>query len=153
MYYGMIAALMVALPIASILIESMLPGAAPLVHLVGKWFAFWAVGVRLLLAGSRQIFNPAFTAETIFETRDPGALKIVPELGFANAALGMTALLTLLFPAWLLPVAVCGGLFFGMAGVKHIFNTHRNRMENVAMASDLWIAAVMAIYVGGTALS
>jgi hypothetical protein len=33
-------------------------------ELVGKWFVFWAaVGVRLGLAGLRQILQPSFTAE------------------------------------------------------------------------------------------
>jgi hypothetical protein len=33
--------------------------------LLGRWFVFWAVGVRLLTAGIRQIAQPRFTAETI----------------------------------------------------------------------------------------
>ena len=37
--------------------------------LVGRWFVFWAVGVRLSLAGLRQFLQPAFTArQIIFHT-------------------------------------------------------------------------------------
>ena len=56
-----------ALPLLSILIEWLcINGSGDPVALIGKWFVFWAVGVRLLLASSRQVAQPAFTAQTIF---------------------------------------------------------------------------------------
>src|SRR6478609_6215113 len=96
MYWLMIVGLMGVLPIGSVLLEWLFldggggpAGPAGLVALIGKWFVFWAIGVRLFLAGLRQIADPAFTAKTIFRIEDPKALIVVQELGFANMALGL----------------------------------------------------------------
>jgi hypothetical protein len=145
MYYAMIILLMGVLPIVSIAIERLIDN-ADLVMLVGKWFVFWACGVRLLIAGIRQIINPEFTARTIFNIADKGAAKIVVELGFANAAMGLVSVASILRPDWVLPVAIVTGLYYGLAGIKHIFNAGRNRTETWATVSDLGIFALLAIY-------
>jgi hypothetical protein len=38
-----------------------------------------------MLAGLRQIFSPAFTAETIFRVKDPDARNVVMELASATS--------------------------------------------------------------------
>jgi hypothetical protein len=58
MYVVMVIGLMVVFPIASVAIEALLHQGSDLWMLVGKWFVFWAVGVRLMLAGVRQIAKP-----------------------------------------------------------------------------------------------
>ncbi len=145
MYYLTIILLMAILPIASIVIEHLVDSADTLL-LVGKWFVFWAGGVRLTMAGVRQIANPAFTAKTIFDIEDAGAQKIVIELGFANLAMGLVSLASLLRADWVLPAAIVTGLYYGLAGVKHVFNANRNRIENWATVSDLLIFVVLAAY-------
>lgn len=35
-------------------------------ELIGKWFIFSAVGLRLIIAGIKQTTDPAFTAREIF---------------------------------------------------------------------------------------
>ena len=149
MYNAMIILLMGVLPIGSIVIERIIDN-ADLVILVGKWFVFWACGIRLLLAGIRQIINPEFTARTIFEIADKGAAKVVIELGFANVAMGLVSVASILRPDWVLPAAIITGLYYGLAGIKHIFNAGRNRIETWATVSDLGIFAVLAIYVALT---
>ena len=149
MYYAMIILLMAVFPIASVLIERLVDN-ADLVMLAGKWFVFWACGVRLLLAGARQIGNPTFTADTIFGIADKDAGKIVIELGFANVAIGVLSVASIFRPDWVLPAAIVAGLYYGFAGIKHVFNAGRNRIENWATASDLGIFAVLAIYVALT---
>ena len=152
MYFAIVVLLMGVLPIASILIELILAhgGADPLL-LIGKWFVFWSVGVRLVLAGLRQIFNPAFTAETIFDLKEKGALTIVQELGFGNVSIGLLGLLSLLNNLWTVPAALVGGLFYGLAGVKHLSSNDRNSMEVIAMISDLFIFLVLAGYLAALA--
>src|SRR5208337_1887623 len=89
MYLAMIILLMGALPVASIAVEfAALHGGADLLSLIGKWFVFWPVGVRLILAGLRQVADPKFTAGTIFGVKDAAALTIVQELGFGNLSIG-----------------------------------------------------------------
>ena len=147
MYLASIILLMAVFPIASILIEAYLWGAPDLLFLIGKWFVFWGVGVRLALAGLKQISNPSFTAETIFGIKDPRALIVVQELGFANLSIGLLGLLSLRYPAWVMAAAITGGLFYGLAGFKHLIKGDRNNIENIAMISDLWIFAVLAAYI------
>ena len=56
-YFVVIALTMFVLPVGSILIEWS-AHASSLLWLIGKWFVFWAVGVRLLLAACGNTFNP-----------------------------------------------------------------------------------------------
>jgi hypothetical protein len=57
--------------------------------LVGKWFIFPAVGLRLFIAGIKQTTNPAFTAKEIFHIDSPASFPVVRELGFANYCFGL----------------------------------------------------------------
>jgi hypothetical protein len=149
MYLAIILLLMGVLPIASILVEfALLHSSADLLFLIGKWFVFWSVGIRLLLAGLRQIANPEFTAGTIFGVKEKAALTIVQELGFANLSIGLLGALTLLNPQWIAPAAMVGGLFYALAGIKHLTKGDRNATENIAMVSDLFIAIVLVAYLG-----
>lgn len=123
------------------------PGAAPLMALVGKWFTFWAVGVRLFLAGVTQTFRPQFTAESIFAIKDQAALGIVREVGFGNLAMGSLGSLSLAYPDWVMPAAIVGGLYYGLAGVGHAMRGERNVKEQIALVSDLAIFVLLAIFV------
>jgi hypothetical protein len=144
MYLAIVVLLMLILPVVSIFVEFIvLHSAADLLFLVGKWFVFWAVGVRLLLAGLRQVVNPAFTAQTIFGVRDQGALTIVQELGFGNLSIGLIGALSLIEARWIVPAAVAGAAFYGLAGIKHLTKGERNGLENIAMISDLFIFVVL----------
>ena len=149
MYYAMIILLMGVLPVASIVIEHLISN-ADLIALVGKWFVFWACGLRLLIAGIRQAINPEFTVRTILDIADKGAAKVVVELGFANTAMGIVSIASLLRPDWVLPAAIVTGLYYGLAGIKHVVNVGRNRIETWATVSDLGIFAVLATYVALT---
>ena len=146
-YFVTVVLLLLVAPVGSLIVEA-LAGKQPLdlMFLLGKWFVFWAGGVRLFLAGLRQIFQPAFTARTIFEIDDPGALAIVRELGFANLTMGAVGLASLAVPAWLTPAALVGFLYYGLAGIGHVARLERNAVENTALVSDLLIAALLAIF-------
>jgi hypothetical protein len=139
-------------PIVSIVTE-MAVRHGDLLFVLSKWFVFWACGVRLFIAGVRQPMNPTFTASTIFEIKDKDAEKIVQELGFGNLSLGLLGLLTILAPAWIVPAAIAGGLYYGLAGLKHATNASRNANQNIAMVSDIAIFVVLAGYLAGTAIA
>ncbi len=152
MYFVVIALFMLILPVSCVAAEyAWLHTSTDLVALTGKWFAFWGVGMRLGLAGLRQAFNPAFTAQDIFEIEDERVHPIVRELGFANLALALLGLLALL-SGWATPAALAGGLFFALAGWKHVMASERNLTRTVAMVSDLFIAVVLIGYVALIAL-
>lgn len=148
MYYAVILLLMLVLPVASAVAEfTMSQGTASWLPLAGKWVVFWGVGIRLLVAGLRQVIRPGLTAEML-GVKDGSAHVLVRELGFGNLAIGTTGALSLTLPNWTLAAAMCGGLFYGFAGLQHVFARHRSSEENWAMVSDLLIFLVLAAFVG-----
>ena len=111
------------------------------------------MGVRLLLAGLMQTLRPQFTAERIFDVKAPAALGMVREIGFGNIAMGTIGALSLWLGGWLLPAAVAGGLYYGLAGLGHVVRGGGNPMERVAMVSDFFIFAMLALFVSWRAFA
>src|SRR5580658_8910373 len=105
MYLAIVILTMFLLPVASVLVEHGLTPDESVVFLVGRWFVFWGVGVRLTLAGLRQFFQPTFTAREIFHLEGDEALLLVRELGVANTATGVVGLLSLAVASFILPVS------------------------------------------------
>ena len=145
MYFVVVALTMFALPIASVAIEFE-THPAPLMLLVGKWFVFWAVGVRLVMAGLRQLFQPGFTAREIFHMEGDEALTLVRELGVSNFAVDVVGLAAVAVPTFVLPSAITAGVFYGVAGARHVVETGCSRNQTVAMASDLFVFAVLTTF-------
>src|SRR5580700_11114149 len=143
MYYIIVAGLMFALPVLSVAVELTATHASIGAAILCKWCAFWSVGWRLLLAGVKQIAQPQYTAHMILGLKDRESLILVRELGFANVAIGLLGVLSLLIPSWQLAAALVGGMFYALAGTNHVFQIHRNRLQNVAMLSDIFAAVVL----------
>lgn len=137
---------MLVLPTVSVLIDHAVHPAVGLWSLIGKWFVFWGVGVRLGLAGLRQVLQPAFTAREIFHMESQEALPLVRELGIANAATAAVALISLAAPTFVTPVAISAGIFYGVAGVRHALDPRRSMNEQIAMVSDLGMFLVLAAF-------
>lgn len=148
MYIAIVILLMVVCPALSVAIEvSASHHAVNLVFLVGKWFVFWAVGIRMLTAGIRQTLQPQFTAGEIFGIRNPEAHGIVREVGFGNLAMGTLGICSLFRPAWIVPAALVGGLYYGLAGLGHIFRSDKNAIEQTALFSDAFAFLVLLVFV------
>lgn len=138
---------MFVFPVVSIVIDLLLGNNdTGLVAIVGQWFVFWAVGVRLLTAGVRQIIKPNLTSEGILGIKSKEAWQLVRELGFANVAIGLIAIISLWIAAWQPAAALAGGLFLLLAGIEHIPKKHRSLEENIAMGSDLFIGLLLFAY-------
>ena len=153
MYVAVVVLTMLVLPIISVLIQHAETPAEPLAALTGRWFVFWGVGVRLGLAGLRQIVQPRFTARNIFRMTDDAALPLVRELGMANAGTALVALLSIVAPGFVLPVSISAAWFFGAAGMAHLAGRDRSRNENIALLSDIFIAVVLVAFIGSSLLS
>jgi len=154
MYFLSVILLMAAFPLGSIAAEhSYFHSAVPLPLLVGKWFVFWSAGVRLSLAGLRQIFQPSFTSRQIFGIESNDALPIVRELGVANLATGIVGLVSLAKPGFVLPVALAAAIFYGIAGIRHLTDFGRTGNQTIALVSDLFAALVFAAYFAFVELS
>lgn len=121
--------------------------------LIGKWFVFWGVGVRLGMAGLRQYFQPAFTSREIMGIDTPEAFLLVREIGAANIAAGVVGLVSLAAPRFVLPSAIWAAIYFAVAAFEHTKSKQRNTHENVAMISDVFIAVVLAGFVVGALAS
>jgi hypothetical protein len=149
MYFVTVTLLTFVLPVASILLDyAMSATAVSWFALIGKWFVFWSAGVRLILAGLRQFYQPSFTARDIFGLRSDDALPIVRELGIANFATGIIGALALAKPSFVLPAAISAAIFYGLAGVRHAFETQRTVNQTVAMATDLFVCLALLTYLG-----
>jgi hypothetical protein len=149
MYVPMVIALMLVLPLISIVAQNILAdhsalAAASNLAIVAKWYVFWAVGVRLSLAGLRQIIQPRYTAETILGLKGAESLFFVRELGFANWSIGIVGLASLASPSWVTPAAMLGAIYYGLAGINHCFHKGRNKLQNLALVTDLFAAVVLA---------
>ena len=143
-YLVTVLGLMLVVPGACTIVESLRnDGRLLSVAAAGKWFVFWAIGVRLCSAGIRQAIKPAFTAKTIFHMEGEDVFVVIRELGFANICLGSIGLGSLFVAGWRIPAAVAGGLFFGIAALQHIIKRPAGVNELVALVSDAFITLVV----------
>ena len=148
MYIASVVLLLFVLPVISIAVERLVgTHGSSLLVVVGRWFCFWAVGVRLFLAGVRQTIQPGFTAEAIFQVRSPAVWPIVREVGFANLSMGLLGLLSLWHREWLIPASLVGGLYYGLAGAGHLAGKERNAKETFAMITDFVPFVVLGVFV------
>ncbi|HUI29161.1 MAG TPA: DUF6790 family protein [Candidatus Acidoferrales bacterium] len=148
MYILTVVLLAFVFPVISILTDVFLfKSASSTMYLVGKWFVFWGVGIRFFTAGLRQSITPRFTAEKIFGFKTDEPLVFVQELGFANISSGLLGILTIFDGNWILPSAIIGGSFYGLAGIKHLTRSGRSSTENVTTYSDLLMSIILLVYV------
>lgn len=151
MYIVVVLLQTLILPSVSGIIELAAQGGDPIL-VFGRWWLFWGVGTRLLLAGVVQIVKPAFTARDILGDAAAGTLHVVQELGFANLAMGLIAVIGAFVPDWYAPAAIPGGLFLAQAGLRHVTKPGKDREEQVATWTDLLDGAVMLVFVARVVL-
>ena len=145
-YYWVIILTMFLLPIISIITESVILKLQSLNwNVVYKWFVFWAVGIRLLIAGIKQVLNPEFTAKEILKIEGSESYVVLRELGFANICFGISGILSILGKEWYMISSISGGLYLGLAGIQHIFKRGKENNEKLAMISDLFVFIVIII--------
>jgi hypothetical protein len=152
-YLATILLLLLIFPAIAAGIDIRMHPAASVAWLIGKWFTFFAVGVRLFIAGIKQNLQPGFTAVDIFKIEDPKAYGLVREIGFGNLAMGAAGLLSLALPNWLPAAAFVGGVYYGLAGLGHAVKTERNGKEQVALISDVLICLLLMAFVVAHLLS
>lgn len=115
-------------------------------ELIGKWFIFSAVGLRLFIAGIKQTTDPAFTAKEIFHLDNPESFPIVRELGFANLCFGLVGIVSLFLPQWRIVSAFGSGLYYGIAGLQHLLKKPVGTNEKFALVTDIIIFLVLLVY-------
>jgi len=114
--------------------------------LIGKWFIFSAVGLRLFIAGIKQTTDPAFTAKDIFHIDNPESFPIIRELGFANLCFGLIGIISLFLPQWRIVSAFGSGLYYGIAGFQHFLKKPVGANEKFAMVTDIIIFLLLLAF-------
>lgn len=143
MYVSIVLTTMVVLPVIFGCVDLFVFDKVNPVYIVlGQWFVFWAFGVRLFVAGIRQSIQPQFTAEKIFEITDKKSFVVVQELGFANISMGTLGIISISNVGWILPSAVVGFLYYGLAAALHL-TKRKNKTETIAMVSDIYISVIL----------
>ena len=135
---------MLILPVISILVDVSLVHPSSMA-LIAKWFIFWAIGIRLFMAGIVQVCNPAVTSEMLGADKKTDN-SIIRELGFANISFGLVGIISLFVPAWRLVAAFSGGLFMGLCGMLHAIRNPVTLNESIAMISDIAIFFMAVIF-------
>jgi hypothetical protein len=147
-YFILVIGQTVVLPVVSGIIELAVTGGDPVV-VFGKWWAFWGVGTRLLVAGIAQLSGKGPTTAILgASTPSIQAQQLTRELGAANIGMGLAGLLALL-PGWALPAGFAGGIFLLMAGAMHVSKKGKNPQESLATWTDLIVGVailVLAVY-------
>lgn len=147
MYFASVVLLSLVLPVASAFVEQRFFHGASLGELFVKWFVFWAAGARLAIAGLRQQLRPRMTSEGIFGIKSDDPLPFVRELGVANLAGGVVALMSVVRPDFLLPACVSSTVFYLLAAFWHATHPHRSFNQNVAMVSDVILGVMFGALV------
>ena len=143
-YYILVVLQTVALPIISGTIELLVVGGDP-VLVFGKWWAFWGVGTRLLLAGVAQVSGRGPTTAILGAAgSNIQAQQLTRELGTANIGMGVAGLLALI-PGWVVPASIGGALFLLIAGVLHTPKKNKNAKETLATWTDLLVGSVVLV--------
>ena len=148
-YFILVIAQTVVFPIVSGIIELAVVGGDP-VLVFGKWWVFWGVGTRLLVAGIVQMSGRGVTS-AILGAAAPSVQEkqLTRELGIANLCIGLAGLLALV-PVWALPAGFAGGIYLLLAGILHLPKKGRNPQESLATWTDLIVGVavvVLAVYV------
>jgi hypothetical protein len=150
-YFILVIAQTIVFPIVSGIIELLLVGGDPVI-VFGKWWVFWGVGTRLLVAGIAQASGKGPTSDILGATAPSVQEKqLIRELGMANVGMGLAGLLALV-PGWALPAGFAGGIFLLIAGVLHIPKRNKNAQESLATWTDVIVGlavVVLAVYTLG----
>ncbi|MFT3796906.1 DUF6790 family protein [Microbacterium sp.] len=143
-YFIVVIAQTIVLPIACGVWELIAVGGDPLL-VFGKWWVFWGVGSRLLLAGFVQTSGKGPTAQILGSSQTSTAERqLTKELGTANIGMGIAGLLAII-PDWALPAGVAGGVFLLIAGLMHVTKRGKNAQETLATWTDLLVGVVVVI--------
>ena len=146
-YFILVIAQTVVLPIVSGAIELAVVGGDP-VLVFGKWWAFWGVGTRLLVAGVAQVSGKGPTSEILGSGQaSTQEVQLIRELGTANIGMGIAGLLALI-PGWAVPAGIAGGVFLLIAGVMHLPKRGKNAQETLATWTDLLVGLVVLVLAG-----
>jgi hypothetical protein len=146
-YFIVVIGQTIVLPIVCSIVELAVVGGEP-VLVFGKWWVFWGVGTRLVLAGIVQVSGKGPTA-AILGAAAPSVQErqLARELGTANIGMGLAGLLALV-PGWALAAGLAGGVFLLIAGILHVAKSGKSAQESLATWTDLIVGVAVLVLAG-----
>jgi hypothetical protein len=108
---------------------------------------FWAVGARLFIAGVRQVAQRSRNSRPRAFSRSRTARHSRLCASSALPTCRQVGLASLAVPARVVPAAIVGGLFYGLAAAGHTFRGKRNFKEQTALISDIFAFVILAVFV------
>ena len=113
-------------------------------EIIGKWFIFWALGIRLVIAGLMQLFNPIYTNNLL--QLNLNDFIIIQELGLANFSIGLLCIIS--FFKKLLQKYVCLYMFIFFIGAStlHIIRIKNINFDELITLVTNIILIVVALY-------
>lgn len=146
-YFILVIAQTIVFPLASGAIELAVAGGEPVLTF-GKWWVFWGVGTRLLVAGLAQVSGKGPTAQILGSTESSIQEKqLTKELGTANIGMGLAGLLALV-PGWAVAAGLAGGVFLLIAGLLHVAKKGKSPQESLATWTDLIVGVAVLVLAG-----
>lgn len=139
MRVAVLLALTVLLPLVSVAVARVSVPESALLPLVGRWFVFWAAGLRLFLDGAGQLFRRR-------------AAGFRPEAAVAALAIGATGLMAVHRTHWTPAAAMAGGIFLGGLALVRLAQGGRSRAATAGAAGDLFAAAMLGVYLASRAV-
>lgn len=138
--------IMVVMPAICIVIELLRSKSGLSLNVVIKWILFWTVGIRSLSAGLVQLIHPQYTAETIFHLTGNEFYIFIRELGVANTAIGLSAIISFKMINWRVPVAFISFIFNLFLSINHIVNFQAGLNEAVSLGADLFVVVALGSF-------
>jgi len=137
--------LTVLLPFTAMSIESFGSKDKLSVAVLAKWFLFFAVGIRFLLGGIRQVVRAKMKTGEIFYIERKSCCPIVKELGFANLSFGAVAVVSLYVPSWRIVSAFSSSFYYGAAVLNGFFGKPASANEIFIRVSNGCIFVILLI--------
>lgn len=115
--------------------------------IIFKWILFWTVGIRSVSAGLVQLVYPQYTAQIIFELTSGSEFYIfIRELGIANFAIGVTAIISVWKIHWRYPAAFISLIFNAFLVINHILHFQAGLNELASLGADLFVVIMLSYF-------
>jgi len=137
---------MVVMPVICIVVEILRSKSSITLSIVIKWVLFWSVGIRSLSAGLVQFIYPQYTAKIIFNLTGTDFYIFIRELGIANTAIGLSAIISFKIINWRVPVSFISLIFNLFLSLNHIINFQAGFNEVVSLIGDLLIVLILSVF-------
>lgn len=134
------------LPLASVVAEMKLEETTLHWILFGKWFLFWASGIRLFIAGIWRVSDPEYIAIKVFRININENYAMIRELGIANIALGCMGILSLINEHWRLLAAITSAIFFGLMALQDFSRKSDTFNEYIVLVYDSTVFIVLVFF-------